>query len=167
MTLPNQEGELSTPSVVLFDGERPIVGTEALQNSIRFPDRVIENSKRYMGDVGKRWWINDRPYAPVDVAALILKKLLSAAEQKIGPITHAVITVPAQFSDSHARHRPGRSRSRARRVDVINEPVAAALCYVLGSRGCGFPRARRRAADPRVRPWRRDVRPVARSLPQK
>lgn len=139
VTLPNQEGELSTPSVVLFEGEQPIVGTEALRNSIRYPDRVVENAKRFMGDVGKRWWINGRPYGPVDISALILKKLLSAAQEKIGPITQAVITVPAQFSDvqRHATVQAGHAAG-LERVDVINEPVAAALCYVLGSEGLWF-----------------------------
>ena len=139
VTIPNQEGELATPSVVLFEGEQPIVGTEALRNSIRFPDRVVENSKRFMGDVGKRWRINDRPYSPVDIATLILKKLVSAAQEKIGQISQAVITVPAQFSDAqrHATIQAGHAAG-LERVDVINEPVAAALCYVLGSEGLWF-----------------------------
>jgi molecular chaperone DnaK len=139
VTIPNQEGELATPSVVLFDGDRPIVGTEALRNSIRFPDRVVENSKRFIGDVGKRWWINSRPYSPVDVATLILKKLVSAAQEKVGQISQAVITVPAQFSDAqrHATIQAGHAAG-LERVDVINEPVAAALCYVLGSEGLWF-----------------------------
>jgi molecular chaperone DnaK len=139
VTIPNQEGELATPSVVLFDGDRPIIGTEALRNSIRFPDRVVENSKRFVGDVGKRWWINDRPYSPVDIASLILKKLVSAAQEKIGQISQAVITVPAQFSDAqrHATIQAGHAAG-LERVDVINEPVAAALCYVLGSEGLWF-----------------------------
>ncbi|HEV3299299.1 MAG TPA: Hsp70 family protein [Planctomycetaceae bacterium] len=139
VTIPNQEGELATPSVVLFEGDQPIVGTQALRNSIRFPDRVVENSKRFMGDVGKRWWINDRPYSPGDVATLILKKLVGAAQEKIGTISQAVITVPAQFSDAqrHATIQAGHAAG-LERVDVINEPVAAALCYVLGSEGLWF-----------------------------
>jgi molecular chaperone DnaK len=139
VTLPNQEGELSTPSVVLFEADRPVIGTEALRNSIRHSDRVVENAKRFMGDVGKRWRINDRPYSPTDISALILKKLLSAAQEKIGPISQAVITVPAQFSDvqRHATMQAGHAAG-LERVDVINEPVAAALCYVLGSEGLWF-----------------------------
>ena len=139
VTLPNQEGELSTPSVVLFEGEQPVIGTEALRNSIRHPERVVENAKRFMGDVGKRWWINGRPFGPIDISALILKKLLSSAQEKIGPISQAVITVPAQFSDvqRHATVQAGHAAG-LERVDVINEPVAAALCYVLGSEGLWF-----------------------------
>src|ERR1700685_1548287 len=139
VVLPNQEGELSTPSVVLFDGDRTVVGTEALRNSIRYPDLVVENAKRFMGDVGKRWWINGRPYSPTDISALILKKLLSAAQEKIGPISRAVITVPAQFSEvqRHATVQAGHAAG-LERVDLISEPVAAALCYVLGSEGLWF-----------------------------
>src|ERR1700733_9509523 len=65
---------------------------------LTIPNHVVENSKRFMGDVGKRWWINSRPYSPVDIATLILKKLVSAAQDKIGPISQAVIPVPAPFS---------------------------------------------------------------------
>ncbi|MCL4108198.1 UNVERIFIED_CONTAM: hypothetical protein GTU68_066121 [Idotea baltica] len=65
--------------------------------------------------------------------------MLSAAEERIGKIEQAVITVPAQFGDAQRRatieagHRAG-----LKRVDIINEPVAAALCYVLGSEGLWF-----------------------------
>jgi molecular chaperone DnaK len=92
-----------------------------------------------MGDVGKRWWINGRPYSPVDIASLILKKLISDAQEQIGPIGQAVVTVPAQFSDAQ-RHATVQAAHAAglEKVDVINEPVAAALCYVLGSEGLWF-----------------------------
>ncbi|MGH7199296.1 MAG: Hsp70 family protein, partial [Planctomycetaceae bacterium] len=139
VTLPNQEGELSTPSVVLFDGHEPIVGTEALRSAILSPGRVVQNSKRFMGDSHKRWTIDGRPYTPVDVAALVLKKLIAAAQEQIGPIQQAVVTVPAQFSDAqrHATVQAGH-KAGLEQVDVINEPVAAALCYVLGSEGLWF-----------------------------
>jgi molecular chaperone DnaK len=139
VTLPNQEGELSTPSVVLFNEDEVIVGTEALRNAILEPERVVQNSKRFIGDPDHRWIINGKPYTPVDVATFVLKKMISAAQDQLGPIEQAVITVPAQFSDYHrqatvaAGHRAG-----LQRVDIINEPVAAALCYVLGSEGLWF-----------------------------
>ena len=139
VTLPNQEGELSTPSVVLFEDNEVIVGTEALRNAILSPDRVVQNSKRYIGDPDHCWMIDQKPYTPIDIAAFILKKLISAAQEQIGSIDQAVITVPAQFSDYQrqatvaAGHRAGLTR-----VDIINEPVAAALCYVLGTEGLWF-----------------------------
>lgn len=132
-TLPNPEGELSTPSVVLFDGSEVVVGTEALRNSVVHPERVIQNSKRYMGDPKKTWVVDGRAYRPPDVAAMILRHLLEGAQQHIGPIEHAVITVPAQFSDVQ-RQLTAEAGLQAglKKVDIINEPVAAALCYVLG-----------------------------------
>jgi molecular chaperone DnaK len=139
VTLPNQEGELSTPSVVLFDKDEVVVGTEALRNAIMSPEHVVQNSKRFIGDSTHRWVIDEKPYTPVDIATFILKKLISAAQERIGLIEQAVITVPAQFSDSqrHATIEAG-YRAGLKRVDIINEPVAAALCYVLGTEGLWF-----------------------------
>lgn len=139
VTLPNQEGELFTPSVVLFEGDDPIVGTEGLRNAILHPNRVVQNAKRHMGDAGHRWMIGGKPFTAVDISALIVKKLVSGAQEQIGPITHAVITVPAQFSDA-ARHATIQAGHRAglERIDLINEPVAAALCHVLGTEGIWF-----------------------------
>ena len=132
-TLPNPEGELTTPSVVLFDGKDIVIGTEAMRNSVLQPDRVVQNSKRYMGDPQKSWVIDGRTYRPPDIAAIILRHLLDGAEQHVGPIEHAVITVPAQFSDIQ-RQQTAEAGMKAglKKVDIINEPVAAALCYVLG-----------------------------------
>ena len=139
VTLANQEGELSTPSVVMFDGNEVIIGTEALRNAVSRPQNVVQNSKRHMGDSGHSWSINGRKYSPIDIATCILKKMLSAAQEQIGQIDEAVITVPAQFSDfqRHATIEAGH-RAGLQRVDIINEPVAAALCYVLGSEGLWF-----------------------------
>jgi molecular chaperone DnaK len=139
VTLTNQEGELATPSVVLFDNDEVIVGTEALRNAISRPDKVVQNSKRFIGDESKTWTINNRTYTPVDIAGFILKKLVDSAQERIGKLEQAVITVPAQFGDAQRRatieagHRAG-----LKRVDIINEPVAAALCYVLGNEGLWF-----------------------------
>ena len=140
VTLPNQEGELSTPSVVLFDkGGEVVVGTEALRNAVVKPTRVVQNSKRYMGDLSRKWEIDGRAYTPIDVSTLILKKLLSAAEEQIGKIEEAVITVPAQFGDIQRQWvMEAGKRAGLSKVDMINEPVAAALCYVLGTEGLWF-----------------------------
>lgn len=138
VTLPNQEGELTTPSIVMFDGKDVIVGTEALRNAVLKPTHVVQNAKRYIGS-NKTWTIEKKTYTPVDIGALVLKKMLDAAAEQIGPITQAVITVPAQFSDwqRQATVEAG-FQAGLKRVDIINEPVAAALCYVLGSEGLWF-----------------------------
>ncbi|MHC4877680.1 MAG: Hsp70 family protein [Planctomycetota bacterium] len=140
VTLANQEGELSTPSVVLFDESGEIVvGTEALRHAVVKPNRVIQNAKRFMGDPGKRWEMDGKAVTPLDTSKLILQKLLAAAQQQIGKVDQAVITVPAQFSDVQRQWViEAGQRAGLQRVDIINEPVAAALCYVLGSEGLWF-----------------------------
>lgn len=139
VSIPNHEGEISTPSVVMFDHGEEIVGTEALRNAIMHPAQVVQNAKRFMGDPKKTWKIDGRILTPVDVSAAILRKLLNDARKQIGPIDRAVITVPAQFSDAQrlATVEAGKQAGLTT-VDIINEPVAAALCYVLGTEGLWF-----------------------------
>ena len=133
VTLENDDGELSTPSVVLFDGDNPVVGTEALRNAVSHPERVVENSKRFMGDRQKYWAVDGTIHRPPEIASLIVRKLLESAEERLGRIRHAVITVPAQFSDLQRQDTvEAGMRAGLARVDIINEPVAAALCHVLG-----------------------------------
>ncbi len=138
-SIPNEEGEITTPSVVLFDEEGPIVGKEALRNAIASPELVVMNSKRHLGATKKQWQIRGRVYRPTDIAALILHKLLRDAEEQIGQVERAVITVPAQFSDAQRRATiKAGLKAGLKHVDIINEPVAASLCYVLGSEGLWF-----------------------------
>src|SRR5436190_24096794 len=79
VSIPNQEGEISTPSVVMYDEGEEIVGTEALRNAIMHPTQVVQNAKRFIGEPGKTWTIRGRTYTPVDVSAAILRKLLQDA----------------------------------------------------------------------------------------
>ena len=139
VTIPNQEGELSTPSVVFFDGDQPIIGTEAMRNAIASPERVVQHAKRFMGNPEKFWKIDDTRYSPVHISGMILRKLIAAAQEQIGEISQAVITVPAQFSDvqRHATMLAGHAAG-LERIEMINEPVAAALCHVLGNEGLAF-----------------------------
>lgn len=139
VTLPNRHGEYQTPSMVLFDGDEVLVGREALRNAVSQPSHVVQNSKRYMGDPKKRWTIAGKSYTPVDIATFILSELLETAREKLGPIELAVITIPTQFTDLQRRAtiEAGR-RAGLKHVDIINEPVAAALCAVLGSEGLWF-----------------------------
>lgn len=139
ISLPNAEGETSTPSVLLYDQGEFIVGTEALRNAIMNPTHVIQNAKRFMGDANQKWTIDGRTFTPVDVSSAILRKLLEDAQRQIGPIDRAVVTVPAQFSDLQRKNtQEAGLKAGLSRVDIINEPVAAALCYVLGAEGLWF-----------------------------
>ncbi len=138
VTLPNAEGELTTPSIVFFDGDEVVVGTDALRNSISNPERVVQHAKRFMGDPNKCWIFDGHVYRPKDISALIIRKLLDGAEERLGRIRHAVVTVPAQFSDVQRQLTVEAGLDAGlERVDIINEPVATALCHVL-SEGMWF-----------------------------
>ncbi len=139
VSIPNSEGELNTPSIVLVEDDRFVIGTEALKWSCVKSKQVIQNAKRHMGDSKKHWNIAGKDYTPVDVATLIIHKLLADATIKIGPIHRAVISVPAQFNDFQ-RELMSEAALRAglKSVDVVNEPVAAALCFILGPEGVWF-----------------------------
>ena len=132
---PNEEGEMTTPSVVLFDGDEIVVGSEALRNAVAQPERVDPARQAVHGGLAEvlghrrprlfagRNLVADHPQA-------------AGREPKRGcgaKLKHAVITVPAQFSDFQ-RQRTVEAGHKAglERVDIINEPVAASLCYVLG-----------------------------------
>ncbi|MBS0262173.1 MAG: Hsp70 family protein [Planctomycetes bacterium] len=139
VSIPNQEGEISTPSVVMFDKNDVVVGTEALRNAILNPLHVVQNSKRWMGDPKKKWTIDGKTYTPSDIATAILKKLVGDAQRQIGVIDRAVITVPAQFSEAQRLATVAAGKAAGlKEVNIINEPVAAALCYVLGAEGLWF-----------------------------
>ena len=139
VSIPNREGEMATPSVVMDTGDEVIVGTEALRCALLHPEDVVRDAKRYMGDPDKTWRLGGKVYTPVDVATRVLQKVLGDASPLVGKIDRAVITVPAQFSDRQRRatieagHRAG-----LQQVDIINEPVAASLCYVYGKEGQWF-----------------------------
>ncbi|QDT98127.1 Hsp70 family protein [Gimesia aquarii] len=139
VTIPNQEGELSTPSVAMFDGAEVIVGTEALRHAIVNPLNVVQHAKRFLGKPDFQWEIDGRYFTPKDISAFILKKLLAAANERLGSVESAVITVPAQFSDVQRQETINAAlQAGLKQVDLINEPVAASLCYVLGSEGMWF-----------------------------
>ncbi len=139
VSIPNADGEPTTPSVVLFEPSgQAVVGVEALRNAIVAPERVVQHAKRWIGDADKKWTIDGRSYTPVDVSALIIRQLLTDAESRIGKVTRAVVTVPAQFSDLQRRDTvraanwPVWSRSRS---STNRSPRRSAMCSV--RRGCG------------------------------
>lgn len=128
----NREGERITPSVVLFDGDTPIVGTAAKRSAIAEPLNVVQFVKRQMGNPSWKFRTeNGDSYAPEEISAIILKRLKEDAEQMLGAaIDNAVITVPAYFNDAQrkATHDAGRIAG-LNVMRIINEPTAAALSY--------------------------------------
>src|SRR5690606_1122878 len=132
--LPNRDGENITPSVVLFDGEQPIVGTMAKRSAAIAPLDVVQFVKRSMGDPSWRFETSGgTSYRPEEISALILKRLRQDAEAALGaPVTDAVITVPAYFDDGPRRATIDAGTIAGLNVRrVLNEPTAAALAYGL------------------------------------
>jgi len=138
--LANREGEYTTPSVVFFDGETPIVGSTARHSAVLEPLNVVQFVKRQMGN--SVWaFITEggTSYSAEDISAMILRRLKEDAEAVCGEtFTHAVITVPAYFSDAQRRATKDAGRIAGLEVPrIINEPTAAALAYGLEASGTG------------------------------
>lgn len=151
----NNEGERTTPSVVAFtDGGERKIGNPAKRQAITNPKNTVFSIKRFMGETydqvqkeiarvpyevvrgdnnTPRVKINDKLYSPQEISAMILQKMKKTAEDYLRqPVTEAVITVPAYFSDS--QRQATKEAGKIAGLDVkriINEPTAAALAYGL------------------------------------
>jgi molecular chaperone DnaK len=129
-TIPNAEGDLTTPSVVLFDAESIVVGKEALKAAVMEPERVALFAKRDMGCAVYSHTINGERLPPEVIQSLILEKIKKDGEAKLGPIRQVVITVPAYFNEPRRKATQDAGRLAGLEVlDIINEPTAAALTY--------------------------------------
>ena len=155
VVIPNSEGHRTTPSIVAFvgDGERK-VGDPAKRQAVTNPQGTVYSIKRFMGEtfdqvsneVGRvpyqvergdnntpRVKIGDRAYTPQEISAIVLQKMKKTAEDYLGTtVTEAVITVPANFSDSQRQATKEAGEIAGLTVKrIINEPTAAALAYGL------------------------------------
>ena len=153
--IPNAEGSRTTPSVVAFtsQGER-LVGQLARRQAILNPKGTIYSAKRFIGrrfdevtseqtavsfdvvagpDGAARFQIQGKQYAPEEISALVLRKLVEDASKFLGEkVTEAVITVPAYFNDAQRQATKDAGRIAGLEVlRIINEPTAAALAYGL------------------------------------
>jgi len=155
VVIPNQEGSRVTPSVVAFTREGEVlVGQVAKRQAVTNPENTIFSIKRFMGrrfdevreeralvpytvvaasNGDARVEIRGTQYSPPEISAKILRKLKEAAEAHIGgPVTKAVITVPAYFNDSQRQATKDAGRIAGLEVlRIINEPTAASLAYGL------------------------------------
>ncbi|MBO5944076.1 MAG: molecular chaperone DnaK [Clostridia bacterium] len=131
VVIANAEGARTTPSVVAFSktGER-MVGQVAKRQAITNPDRTIASIKRHMG-TNYKVNIDGKDYTPQEISAMTLQKLKADAEAYLGaPVTEAVITVPAYFTDSQRQATKDAGKIAGLEVKrIINEPTAAALAY--------------------------------------
>ena len=133
IVIPNSEGGRTTPSVVAFkkDGER-IVGVTARRQAVTNPTRTISSIKREMG-TNYSVNIDGKKYTPQEISAIIFGKLKADAEAYLGcPVTDAVITVPAYFTDAQRQATKDAGKIAGLNVQrIINEPTAAAVAFGL------------------------------------
>lgn len=130
----DREGERLVASVVYFDGGKPIVGGYAKRAAASCPDNLCEFVKRHMGNPNWQFVSEDgETYSSEDISAFILKRLKEDAETRLGePVSEAVITVPAYFTDAQRKATQDAGRIAGLEVPrIINEPTAAALAYGL------------------------------------
>jgi molecular chaperone DnaK len=151
----NPEGSRLTPSVIAItkSGER-LVGQVAKRQAVTNPENTVYSIKRFMGrkhsEVSEEMGmvpykvvktanndacvqLGDKQFPPPEIAAMILQKLKSAAEEYLGEkVTQAVITVPAYFNDSQRQATKDAGKIAGLEVlRLVNEPTAAALAYGL------------------------------------
>ncbi len=133
--IPNAESERITPSVILYDSGKVIVGTVAKNNSVAEPERIVDFVKREMGKPKEQFHreFDNKIYSAEELSALILRKLKADAEKYLGQtVTDAVITVPAYFNDAERTATITAGQLAGLNVlQIINEPTAAALAYGL------------------------------------
>jgi molecular chaperone DnaK len=157
--IPNAEGARTTPSVVAFteQGDR-LVGQVARRQAILNPKGTISSAKRFIGrrydevqseltaitydvvsgpDGAVRFNVHGKQYAPEEISAIVLRKLVDDASKFLGEkVTEAVITVPAYFNDAQRQATKDAGKIAGLEVlRIINEPTAAALAYGLDKKG--------------------------------
>ncbi len=127
----NAEGDLTTPSVVLFEGTDRVVGKEAKNAAVMYADRVVSMVKRKMGISGWRFLFEDKEYTAEEISSYILRKVAADTETLLGTqVRDVVITCPAYFGilEREATAKAGEIAG-LNVLEVINEPTAAAISY--------------------------------------
>lgn len=135
--IPNSLGDFLTPSCVSIDGDGTVlVGRPARDRLQTHPGQSAAVFKRFMGS-DKLIRLGNREFRPEELSALILRALKEDAEAALGqPITEAIITVPAYFSDAQRKATRVAGQLAGLKVDrLLNEPTAAALAYGIHLRG--------------------------------
>lgn len=130
--IPNREGENTTPSTVLFEGDSTIVGSEAKSQSLFEPQNFEQFVKRHMGERDYLFTTKEgEKFSPEAISAIILSKMKADAENYLGDtVDGAVITVPAYFNEAQRKATMDAGKIAGLNViAIINEPTAAALAF--------------------------------------
>ncbi len=125
------DGEVLLPSAVSVEPDGAVtVGRAARNQRLVYPEHTITSVKRRMGETSTIV-LRDQSFSPEEISALILKRLIRAAEEALGrAVSRAVITVPAYFSDKQRTATKEAGEMAGLTVErIVNEPTAAALCY--------------------------------------
>jgi molecular chaperone DnaK len=164
VVIPGDDGLNLVPSVVALDqNNQPVIGNSARKNLIETPERAVYSIKRLMGrgveDIREelklfpfrlaedlqpgevlRIKLGDKTFTPPEISALILRQLKRNAERYFaGPVTKAVITVPAYFNDAQRQATKDAGRIAGLEVlRLVNEPTAASLAYGLDKKENGI-----------------------------
>src|SRR5689334_21370236 len=164
VVIPGEDGSLLLPSVVALDsGNQVVVGNAARRFLIETPERAVYSIKRLMGrgieDVREelklfpfrladdlqpgevlRIKLGGKTFTPPEISAFILRQLKRNAERYFaGPVTKAVITVPAYFNDAQRQATKDAGRIAGLEVlRLVNEPTAASLAYGLDKKQNGI-----------------------------
>ncbi|HEX6796313.1 MAG TPA: Hsp70 family protein [Ktedonobacterales bacterium] len=130
--VPNVNGDLTTPSVVLFENSTSrVVGKEAKNSAKLYPTQVVEMVKRHMGDPNWTFTYEGVDYRPEEISSYILRKVVDDAQAQTGnTINDVVITCPAYFgiNEREATARAGKIAG-LNVLEIINEPTAAAISF--------------------------------------
>ena len=153
--IPNSQGGRTTPSVVAFSktGER-LIGDAAKRQAVTNPSRTIRSIKRDMG-TDRRITIDGKTYTPEQISAMILQQLKADAESYLGePVTEAVITVPAYFSDAQ---RQATKDARAKADAVAKDRLESAL-YRAEEAKKGMDKDRKKQLDEAIKAGKRALK---------
>ena len=130
VTMINAEGDLVTPSVVLFEGNQAVVGKEAIKALGTEAQHVAQCAKRELGERAFHKNLQGRKYPPEAIEAFVLNKLKQDARRLIGDFHKVVITVPAYFDEVRRKATQDAGYMAGLEVlDIINEPTAAAIAH--------------------------------------
>ena len=131
--IPNTEDERTTPSVVLYEDGKALVGSVAKNQAVGNPKRVLQHVKRHLGDPTWHRDIDGRRFTPEIVSGIILRALVREAEAQTGQaITDVVIGCPAYFNDLERRlTKESGTIAGLNVLGIVNEPTAAAVAYGL------------------------------------
>ncbi len=134
ISVPSSGGDLLTPSAVIVDEDAVVVGKEAVKASSFAPENYAECFKREMGRSAAAATVNGHRVPPEVLSGFVLERLKRDAQKRLGPLSQAVITVPAYFDELRRKATQDAGRLAGWKVlDIINEPTAAALA-------CGWER---------------------------